>query len=175
MRDGHQSETRVFKPDTPPSSGPRLIALLLGGGFTIGSSLQLVPIARALASIYSAVVVTLSYRRAPEHDTWDSAQWLAQHAPTEVGADLAIVTAHRQTLKEKESKRKHQQARRTTHRPLGEHPHNTQRGDHPRRTPRLLEGLWLGSTRMQLKPAPLGKGSWSGFPRGILLETGYHC
>lgn len=89
MRDGHQSETRVFKPDTPPSSGPRLIALLLGGGFAIGSNLQLVPIARALASIYSAIVVTLSYRRAPEHDTWDSAQWLAQRAPTEVGADLA--------------------------------------------------------------------------------------
>lgn len=133
MRDGHQSETRVFKPGTgTPSRGSSpLVALLFGGGFTAGSNLQLVPIARALVSLYGAVVVTLSYRLAPDHkfptaprDTWDNVQWLARHAPAELGADLAagfvlggvsaggnlaVVTAH-QALKHSESESKHKLA-----------------------------------------------------------------
>lgn len=131
MRDGHQSETRVFKPGTgtPPSSGGSpLIALLFGGGFTAGSNLQLVPLARTLVSLYGAIVVTLSYRLAPDYkfptaarDTWDNVQWLAQHATGgELGADLAagfvlggvsaggnlaVVTVH-QALKHSESESK---------------------------------------------------------------------
>lgn len=121
MRDGHQSEIRVFKPATPPASGSPLVALLFGGGFITGSNLQLAPVARIAAALYGATAVTLSYRRAPEHkfptapnDTWDSVKWLAENAPS-LGADpsqgfvlggvsaggaLTIVTAQR-ALKEK--------------------------------------------------------------------------
>lgn len=93
MRDGHQSEVRVFKPATPPSSGSPLVVLLFGGSFVTGSNLQLAPVARIAAALYGATAVTLSYRRAPEHrfptapnDTWDSLTWLAANASS-IGAD----------------------------------------------------------------------------------------
>lgn len=96
MRDGHQSEIRVFKPATHPSSGSPLVVLLFGGGFVTGSNLQLAPVARSAAALYGATAVALSYRRAPEHkfptapnDTWDSVKWLAANAPS-LGADLSV-------------------------------------------------------------------------------------
>lgn len=122
MRDGYQSETRVFKPANPPASGSPLVVLMYGGGFVIGVNLQMSSFARALTYLYGATVVSLSYRLAPEHkfptapyDAWDSAQWLADHAPKELGvnlsagfvlggvsagANLSIVIAHK-ALKEK--------------------------------------------------------------------------
>lgn len=121
MRDGHESEIRVFKPATPPASGSPLVALFFGGGFITGSNLQLTPVARIAAALYGATAVTLSYRRAPEHtfptapnDAWDSVNWLAENASS-LGADpsvgfvlggvsagggLSIVTAQR-AMKEK--------------------------------------------------------------------------
>ena len=96
MRDGHESEIRVFKPASPPPTGSPLVALLFGGGFITGSNIQLVPIARSVAALYGAVAVALSYRRAPEykfptapHDAWDSVQWLAANAKS-LGADPAL-------------------------------------------------------------------------------------
>lgn len=96
MRDGYQSETRVFKPANPPASGSPLVVLMYGGGFVIGVNLQMSSFARALTYLYGATVVSLSYRLAPEHkfptaphDAWDSTQWLAEHAPKELGVNLS--------------------------------------------------------------------------------------
>ena len=92
MRDGYESEVRVHKPVSAPSSSP-LIVLCFGGGFVVGSNIQLGPYARAMAKVYGATVVTLSYRLAPEHkfptapnDVWDSVVWLAENASS-IGAD----------------------------------------------------------------------------------------
>ncbi|PSK56964.1 Carboxylesterase 1 [Elsinoe australis] len=92
MRDGFQSEIRIHKPANPPAKSP-LIVLLFGGGFVVGSNMQLGPYARGLAALYGATVVTLSYRLAPEHkfptqanDAWDSVSWLAKNAGS-IGAD----------------------------------------------------------------------------------------
>lgn len=94
MRDGYESEIIVHRPENPPEKSP-LIVLLYGGGFIVGSNVQLGPYARALAKIYGATAVTLSYRMAPEekfpaapNDTWDSVKWLAEHA-SDIGADCS--------------------------------------------------------------------------------------
>jgi acetyl esterase/lipase len=100
MRDGYENEARVFKCQTYPKSshGPPLVVLVYGGGFMSGSNLQFAPIARAIALECGAVVVTLSYRLAPEHkfpqpseDIWDNVQWLSKNAATStiIGADLS--------------------------------------------------------------------------------------
>ena len=122
MRDGYSSETRVFKP-AEAATGTPLVALIFGGGFINGSNIQLVAIARAVAKLYGATTVTLSYRLAPEykfptapHDIWDSVSWLAENASSQIGnvdmakgfviggvsagGNLAIVTAHK-ALKQK--------------------------------------------------------------------------
>ena len=92
MRDGFESEIRVHRPESPPAKSP-LIVLLFGGGFVVGSNVQLGPYSRAIARVYGATVVTLSYRLAPENtfpaapnDTWDSLTWLAKNAAS-IGAD----------------------------------------------------------------------------------------
>ncbi|PTU17989.1 hypothetical protein P175DRAFT_0444776 [Aspergillus ochraceoroseus IBT 24754] len=93
MRDGYESETRVFKPVSAPEAGSPLVVLIYGGGFVVGTSLQLVPFARAIAKAYGATVVAVSYRLAPEcpfpaapNDVWDSLKWVAANA-TSLGAD----------------------------------------------------------------------------------------
>ncbi|KAL2869701.1 alpha/beta hydrolase [Aspergillus lucknowensis] len=93
MRDGYESEIRIFRPSLLPEDGSPLVVLIFGGGFLAGTNMQHVPFARALTSIYSATTITISYRRAPEHpfpfapnDAWDSVKWIAQHA-TLLGAD----------------------------------------------------------------------------------------
>ncbi|KAF4552435.1 Alpha/beta hydrolase fold-containing protein 13 [Elsinoe fawcettii] len=94
MRDGFESEVRIHKPAKQSSNSP-LIVLLYGGGFVVGSNLQLGPYARALTALYGAVVVTLNYRLAPEHkfptqleDAWDSVSWIAKN-PSAFGANLS--------------------------------------------------------------------------------------
>jgi acetyl esterase/lipase len=120
MRDGYQSEIRVISPPSPQAKRTPLVTLVYGGGFIGGSCLQDIPLARSLAALYGATVVTVSYRTAPEHkfptaphDVWDTVLWLSQNA-SELGADpsqgwvlggnsaganLAAVAAHR-ALKE---------------------------------------------------------------------------
>jgi len=92
MRDGFESEVRIHKPANPPAKSP-LVVLYFGGGFVVGSNLQLGPYARAIAQLYGATVVTINYRLAPEHkfptaphDAWDSTVWLAENAAS-FGAD----------------------------------------------------------------------------------------
>lgn len=93
MRDGYKSEIRVFRPSVLPDDGGPLIVLIYGGGYLVGSNMQLAPSARALSALYNATTITVSYRLAPEHpfptgpeDVWDSVKWIAQHA-TLLGAD----------------------------------------------------------------------------------------
>jgi len=93
LRDGASSELKIHR----PSSGTNhpLIVLAFGGGFMMGSNDQLTPYARSLVRLYSAVVINISYRLAPEHpfpaaqhDSWDALVWIAENAGSEVvGAD----------------------------------------------------------------------------------------
>ncbi|KAF1348956.1 Alpha/Beta hydrolase protein [Delphinella strobiligena] len=93
MRDGYQSELKVFKPTQPPPGGSPLFVLVYGGGFVVGSNGQLTATARAITKLFGATSVCISYRLAPDHkfptgvkDAWDSVQWLSKNAST-LGAD----------------------------------------------------------------------------------------
>ncbi|KAL4798394.1 Alpha/Beta hydrolase protein [Aspergillus venezuelensis] len=93
MRDGHKNEIRIFRPSSMPEEGSPVVVLIYGGGYQLGTNLQLAPFARALSAMYGATSITISYRLAPEHpfptgpkDVWDSVKWVAQHA-TLLGAD----------------------------------------------------------------------------------------
>ncbi|KAL4961375.1 alpha/beta hydrolase [Aspergillus stella-maris] len=93
MRDGYEHEIRIFRPSSVPEDGSPVIVLIYGGGYQLGTNLQLVPFARALTAMYNATAITISYRLAPEHpfptgpeDVWDSVKWVAQHA-SQLGAD----------------------------------------------------------------------------------------
>ena len=93
MRDGYQAIARVRKPDSVSTEGRPLIVLAFGGGWIAGDNKQMVAEARALVRAFSAVVVNISYRLAPEYkfpqsweDSWDNLVWLATHA-AELGAD----------------------------------------------------------------------------------------
>ena len=120
MRDGAPSQIRTFRLPNVPTKGSSLIALVFGGGFTLGTNLQLAPYARGLAATYGATVVTLSYRLAPEHkfpvpsnDVWDSLEWITQNAESlgsdplsgfvlggpSAGANLVATSAHIATVK----------------------------------------------------------------------------
>jgi acetyl esterase/lipase len=70
-----------------------LIILAFGGGWIAGDNKQMVVEARGLVRAFSAVVVNISYRLAPEHkfpqsweDSWDNLVWLTAHA-SDLGAD----------------------------------------------------------------------------------------
>ncbi|TKA76932.1 hypothetical protein B0A55_03117 [Friedmanniomyces simplex] len=93
MRDGFDSELKVFKPTQPPTTGSPLVIMVFGGGFVTGSNGQLTAISRVLSSRFGATVVNISYRLAPQHkfptgvnDAWDSVQWIAANASS-LGAD----------------------------------------------------------------------------------------
>lgn len=120
MSDGFESELRVHRPTSAPARahgrGSPLVVLIYGGGFVAGDNRQLSPYAGALARLYGATVVNISYRLAPEHrfpaapsDAWDTLAWLARNAGSlgadaragfvvggvSAGANLAAVTAQR--------------------------------------------------------------------------------
>lgn len=100
MRDGHENEIRIYQPrerlrDPKAWDGIPLIVLIYGGSFILGDNKQLNPYARAISALYGAVVVSISYRLAPEfkfpyavHDCWDSLQWLSNHAH-DLGVNLS--------------------------------------------------------------------------------------
>jgi acetyl esterase/lipase len=93
MRDGHQAVARVRKLKRLSADGCPLVILAFGGGWIAGDNEQMTVEARALVRVFSAVVVNISYRLAPEHkfpksweDTWDNLVWLVAHA-SELGTD----------------------------------------------------------------------------------------
>lgn len=117
MSDGYKSEIGIFKPVKPPKGrGGPLIVLIYGGGFVMGSWKQTAPNARALASLFGAVVLSPNYRLAPEYkfptapnDIWDTLQWIVANTcnlgadPSKgfilggisAGGNLAAITAQR--------------------------------------------------------------------------------
>ncbi|KAF9886955.1 hypothetical protein FE257_010696 [Aspergillus nanangensis] len=120
MRDGYESELHVLRPRNSSSSNP-VVVLIFGGAFVMGSNIQSIMWARAIATLYGATVVQPSYRLAPEHkfptapnDIWDSVKWIAANPSAldadlskgfvigggSAGGNLSIVTAHR-AVKEK--------------------------------------------------------------------------
>lgn len=93
LRDDFESVAKVRKPKTPSPRGCPLIVLAFGGGWIAGSAEQMAIEARAFVRAFSAVVVNISYRLAPEHkfpqgweDAWASLEWVSAHA-VELGAD----------------------------------------------------------------------------------------
>ncbi|KAH7025555.1 alpha/beta hydrolase fold-domain-containing protein [Macrophomina phaseolina] len=93
MRDGYSSQIRVHKPKNCTEHRSPLVVLMHAGGFLTGNNAQLSSIARALVALYSATVLSISYRLAPAHpfpaaahDAWDSISWAAIHSHT-LGAD----------------------------------------------------------------------------------------
>jgi acetyl esterase/lipase len=93
MRDGYQAVARVRKPRRPSVDGCPLIILAFGGGWIAGDNDQMVVEARAFVRAFSAVVVNITYRLAPEHkfpqsweDSWDNLIWLVANA-SGLGAD----------------------------------------------------------------------------------------
>ncbi|KAJ9614646.1 hypothetical protein H2200_002783 [Cladophialophora chaetospira] len=106
LPDGHNAELKVVRPKAvfktltkSPSNDTKghhpLIVLFHGGGFSGGTVEYMTRPARDFALEFNAVVVSATYRLAPEHrfptpmqDAWDTLVWLAQHAK-DFGADPA--------------------------------------------------------------------------------------
>ena len=116
MRDGHENEIRIFKPENVPSTGSALVVLVHAGGFAMGTTRQLSPFAQGYSRLHGATVVNVTHRLAPEHvfstapqDIWDAVKWLSANAASlgadtragfilggvSSGANLAAVTAQR--------------------------------------------------------------------------------
>lgn len=82
---------RIYR---PVERGPRPLVLLVhGGGWVVGSIETHDVMARDLCVALGAIVISVEYRRAPEHpfpaaidDAWAALQWSAAHAG-ELGAD----------------------------------------------------------------------------------------
>ncbi len=88
LRDGYEVPAWVIQPsETDTLSDSPLILLVHGGGYTMGNEDHMMPYARGLAKLFNAVVISSTYRLAPEHkfptgplDTWDVLKWAASNA-----------------------------------------------------------------------------------------------
>lgn len=79
MRDGHLSRTKVYRPAQMRTQGSPVIVNIFGGGFIAGDCDVFTPICRAWVRVFDAVVVSITYRLAPEYkwpvpwtDCWDN-------------------------------------------------------------------------------------------------------
>lgn len=93
LRDGHLSRTKIYRPAEHPAEGSPLIVYIYGGGWISGDCNQSTPMCREWVRLFGAVVVSVSYRLAPQHkwptpwnDAWDSVAWIAERA-SELGED----------------------------------------------------------------------------------------
>ncbi|EXJ69515.1 uncharacterized protein A1O5_07551 [Cladophialophora psammophila CBS 110553] len=93
LPDGHRGELKVVRHKLGSQSHRPFIILFHGGGFSNGSVDYMTRPARDFASEFNAVVVSATYRLAPEYpfpipmqDAWDTLVWLSQHA-REFGAN----------------------------------------------------------------------------------------
>jgi acetyl esterase len=90
--------TRTYRPaGEPPAGGVPTVLFLHGGGWVIGDVDTHDNQARRVCRDTGAVVVSLEYRRAPEHafpapveDAWAALRWVAGHAG-ELGGDAGRV------------------------------------------------------------------------------------
>ncbi|MBY6537854.1 alpha/beta hydrolase [Rhodococcus sp. BP-349] len=94
--DGNSRPLRIYTPDVP---GPRPIVLYFHGGGFIAGNLDVVDEpARAIANASGAIVVTASYRLAPEHpfpaasdDAAAALQWVADNVSAHGGDPENII------------------------------------------------------------------------------------
>jgi acetyl esterase/lipase len=102
VRELHVTEPLTVRVYTPEAAvGPLAAVLLLhGGGWVLGSLVELHPRAVALCRELGAVIVAPEYRLAPEHpfptpfeDCWATLNWLAANA-AELGVDPARIAVH---------------------------------------------------------------------------------
>jgi acetyl esterase/lipase len=94
VRDGSSIPATLFKPEVA-TPGP-LVVLYHAGAFVIGYPEMQAPVACHLVQTYGAVVLSVGYRKAPEHpfptpihDSWDALKWCASNATTQLGSDPA--------------------------------------------------------------------------------------
>ncbi|KIX05311.1 uncharacterized protein Z518_06183 [Rhinocladiella mackenziei CBS 650.93] len=87
LPDGHQGEIKITRPKEAIPTGRPFIVLFHGGGFSGGSVEYMTRPARDFALEFGAVVVSATYRLAPEYkfpipmqDSWDTLVWLAKNA-----------------------------------------------------------------------------------------------
>lgn len=112
---GGQQRLRIFIPDTEAQAPLPVVVYYHGGGFIAGSIEVADESNRALANDAGAIVVSASYRLAPEHkfpaatdDTFAALQWVGEHIaehggdPSRIavmgdsaGGNLAAVAAQR--------------------------------------------------------------------------------
>ena len=89
LRDGYKTTAWILQPGTEidVTTARPLIVLFHGGGFTIGTENHMIRYGRGLVRLFNAVVVSATYRLAPEYphpygpiDAWDALQWAAANA-----------------------------------------------------------------------------------------------
>jgi acetyl esterase/lipase len=96
LSDGWQSKAKVTRPKQMTPSGKHpLIVLFHGGAFVVGTPDQVNRPARDFAEKFGAVVVSPSYKLAPEdpwpapmRSAWEVLGYLAKNAESEFGANL---------------------------------------------------------------------------------------
>ncbi|KAF2665227.1 alpha/beta-hydrolase [Microthyrium microscopicum] len=96
LPDGWGSKTKITRPKKMTASGKHpLIVLFHGGSFVVGTPYQLNRPARDFAEKFGAVVVSPSYKLAPENpwpapmrSAWEVLAYLANNAQSEFGANL---------------------------------------------------------------------------------------
>lgn len=94
VRDGWSGDALVAKPSQKVNKRPGpLIVIYHGGGFVAGTPKSMIATARVLVRLFDAVVVSATYRLAPEHkfptgvnDAYDALEWIADNA-RQLGAD----------------------------------------------------------------------------------------
>lgn len=94
---GGDQSLRIFIPETQPRTPLPVVVYYYGGGFVAGSIDVADEANRALANDLGAIVVSTSYRLAPEHkfpaatdDTFAALQWVGGHI-SEYGGDPARI------------------------------------------------------------------------------------
>lgn len=87
---------RLYRPSSQAASQP-VVIYFHGGGFVFGDIELIDKVARSLCVASQAAVLTVSYRKAPEHrfptaaeDCYAALSWLAEHAP-QLGVDRSRV------------------------------------------------------------------------------------
>lgn len=93
---GWETRVKVWRRRVTESSPRPLVLSFHGGGFCVGSIEQTTRESREFALVFDAVVVSATYRLAPEHkfpifvnDAIDVAEWISEHAEEAFGATLS--------------------------------------------------------------------------------------
>jgi acetyl esterase/lipase len=100
MLDGHKNKLKIVRPKEKPAAGYPLIVLFHGGAFSLGSQEMMARPARDFALRFGAVVVSSTYRLAPENkfpipmqDGIETIAWLGKNSMSKFDAnpELAFI------------------------------------------------------------------------------------